>query len=173
MKAMFKIRVIFITLFILPIIISVQNADSDDMKKNVRNIQSNLRKSMNGLKYDGSKVTYFESKNKVQFKEVEVILFLREKNMLFFNGELATGRINLKIYDKAVNDPDRLVLFEVKNINSKTVSVTEEELNERLSFYEPNPTRLRSVFIDYEISKSKKEERGAIVMAIGYEDKNN
>lgn len=103
-----------------------------------------------------NRVTYFES-----------------KNMLFFNGELATGRINLKIYDKAVNDPDRLVLFEVKNINSKTVSVTEEELNERLSFYEPNPTRLRSVFIDYEISKSKKEERGAIVMAIGYEDKNN
>lgn len=173
MKAMFKIRVIFITLFILPIIISLQNADSDDMKKNVRTIQSNLRKSMDDLKYDGSKVTYFEIKNRIQFKEVEVILFLREKNTLFFNGELSAGRVNLKIYDKPANDPNRLMLFEVKNINKKSVSVSENELNERLSFYDPNPTKLRSVFVDYEISKSKKEERGAIVMAIGYEDKNN
>lgn len=164
------IRHIFAVLLIALISLAVQQDSRTDIQSAVRDIQSSLRKSMEGLKYDGSKVTYFETVNQVQYKEVEVILFLRENNHLFFNGDLAPGRVSLKIYDGPANDPNRLVLFEARNIANRTVKVTEQELIDRLHFYDPNPKRLRSVYVDYEISRSRREERGAIVMAIGYEN---
>jgi hypothetical protein len=153
------------------LVLAIQQDTRTDIQSAVRGVQSSLRKSMEGLKYDGSKVTYFETINRVQFKEVEVILFLRENNHLFFSGELSPGRVSLRIYDGPASDQNRLVLFEARNIANKTVKVAEQELIERLRFYDPNPKRLRSVYVDYEIARSRREERGAIIMAVGYEDK--
>lgn len=165
------IHIITAALFIL--ILFGFNDDSSLYKESVRRIQKELREKMSDVKYDGSKATYFMTKNNTQFKEVEVVLFLRDRNYIYINGELVAGKVGLKIYDGPSQDQNRLTLYESKNIANKLVVVEEEELNNRLRFYDPNPKKLRSVYIDYEIAKSKKEERGAVVMAIGYKNKEN
>jgi hypothetical protein len=170
---MIKLKHITVLALLSFIVFGFTNTEGDLSKEAVRSIQSELRKSMKDLKYDGSKVTYFETKRDTQYKEVEVVLFLRDNNHLFFNGDLAPGRVSLKIYDGPAHDENRLVLYEERNIANKTIVVSEEELLNRLRFYDSNPKKLRSVYVDYEISKSRRSERGAIVFAVGFEEKKN
>lgn len=170
---MIKTRTYFYLIVFSIILMGFSSGDEKITKSAVREVQSDLRQSMKGLKYDGSKVTYFETKRQAQFKEVEVVLFLRENNHLYFNGDLSPSRVSLKIYDGPANGEERWLLYEVRNIANKTVSVSEDEMIERLRFYDPSVKKLRSVYVDYEISRSRNSERGAVVMSIGFEDKKN
>lgn len=145
-----------------------QREDVIALKKEVKEAKAALKEELNDLKYDGSKTTYYEVKRSPDFKELEVILFLRDEYTLFFNGDPSPGRVSLRIFDRPSHDPNRTVLFEVRNISGKQKSVTEAELNERLSFYVQDPAPLRSVYVEYEVSRGRNAERGAVVMVLGY-----
>lgn len=123
--------------------------------------------ALGDLKFDGSKSTYFQVKRDVTYKEVEVAVFLRDNYHLFFNGEPSNSKVTLRIYDKAATDPNRIMLWEVKNISGKQKSVSVKELKEMYSYYVEDPDNLRTVHVDYEIQKGK-PERGGIVMVLGY-----
>lgn len=50
--------------------------------ENARAIKSEMRQSLQGEKYDGSKITYYEVKDFPVFKEFDITLFLRENYTL-------------------------------------------------------------------------------------------
>jgi hypothetical protein len=125
------------------------------------------KEELGDLNYDGSESTYFQVRKKVSYKEVDVALFLRDNYHLFFNGNPTSAKVSVRIYDKPANNPDRIMLWEVKNISGKQKSISENELKEMYAFYVEDVDDLRSVFVDYEIQKGK-PERGGIVMVLGY-----
>jgi hypothetical protein len=151
-------------------LLSLSFAQQDDveiLKNEIKTAKDELKNNLGNLKYDGSKTTYYEVKGSNDFKDLEIILFLRDNYSLNFSGKASRGKVRLRIYDKPSENGDRLMLFEVKNISGKNASVTARELNEMLAFYDPNPQPLRSVYVEYEISKGK-SVRGAVVLVLGY-----
>lgn len=147
-----------------------QRPDVEELKNEVKAAKSILKAEMEDLRYDGSKVTYYEVKRETGFKDLEVILFLRDDYTLFFNGDASSNRVALRVFDKPSEDPNRILLYEVRNISNKTRSVSEQELNEQLQMYMQDPPLLRKVHIEYEVSRGRKPERGAIVMMLAYEN---
>lgn len=145
-----------------------QQEDVVALKKEVDKAKKELKSSIKEQGYDGSKITYYQIKNEDDFKELEVHLFLRDHYTLHFNGDASSGKIKMRIFDKPAHDPNRIQLFEVRNISGKTIEVTEKELNEKLGFYVPDAAPLRSIFVEYEISKGRSKDRGAVVMMLGY-----
>ena len=155
---------------IINLVLIAQREDVSDLRNEVKQAKEALKAELKGLSYDGAKTTYYEVKRSPDYKEVEVILFLRDEYTLMFSGEASPGRVSLRIYDKPSHDPNRTVLFEARNISGKQEVVTEAELNERLSFYNPEADALRSVFVEYEVARGRNPERGAIVMILGYKN---
>lgn len=161
--------IIIISVFTLSIFsLFGQQEDVIALKNEVKTAKEELKSSINEKGYDGSKTTYYQVKKEDDFKELEVYLFLRDHYTLYFNGEASSGKVKLRIFDKPADDPNRIQLFEVRNISGKTKEITEAELNEQLGFYIQDAPPLRSVFIEYEISKGRSNDRGAIVMMLGY-----
>lgn len=144
-----------------------QQDDVELLKNEVKLAKEELRNNLGSQKYDGSKTTYYEVTDNNDFKDLEIILFLRDNYTLNFSGKPSRGKVRLRIYDKPSEDGNRLMLFEVKNISGKTAQISSNELNEMLAFYDPNPQALRSVYVEYEISKGK-SLRGAVVLVLGY-----
>lgn len=144
-----------------------QHEDIARLKLEINATKEELKEGLGSQKYDGSKTTYYEVKSEKDYKDLEIILFLRDDYTLYFSGKASRGKVRLRIYDKASENADRIMLYEVKNISAKTAHVTASELTEKLSFYDPNPQPLRSVYVEYEISKGK-TERGAVVLVLGY-----
>jgi len=158
-------------LIILSLAITVASFGQQDdvtlLKNEVKSAKDELKSNLGSLKYDGSKTTYYEVRNTNSFKDLEIILFLRDNYSLNFSGKASRGKVKLRIYDKPSSNPDRIMLFEVKNISGKTSTITSNELNQQLEFYKENPQALRSVYVEYEILKGK-TERGAVVLVLGY-----
>lgn len=145
-----------------------QQEDVVALKNEVKKAKEDLKSDLGDKSYDGTKVTYYQVKKEDDFKELEVYLFLRDDYTLLFNGEASSGKVKLRIFDKPAHDPNRIQLFEIRNISGKTKEVTEKELNEKLGFYVQDAAPLRSIFVEYEISKGRSNDRGAVVMMLGY-----
>lgn len=144
-----------------------QQDDVTQLKNEVKEAKEELKSNLGDKKFDGSKTTYYEVRNAVGFKDLEIILFLRDNYSLNFSGKASRGKVKLRIYDKPSDNPDRIMLFEVKNISGKLSSVSSHELNQQLEFYIQDPQPLKSVYVEYEIQKGK-TERGAVVLVLGY-----
>src|SRR5680860_542004 len=139
----------------------------DDFIDKMSEAKKTTKEELGDLNYEGSKSTYFQVRKEVSYKEVEVALFLRDNYHLFFNGNPSSAKVSVRIYDKPANNPDRIMLWEVKNISGKQKSVSENELKEMYAFYVEDVDYLRSVFVDYEIQKGK-PERGGVILVLGY-----
>jgi hypothetical protein len=161
-------RILFFSFLVFSFsFINAQQEDVARLRDEVNQAKSELRSLIAPQKYDGSKTTYYEVLKQNDFKDLEVVLFLRDSYSLHFSGKASGSKVRLRIYDKAPEDPSRIALHETKNISGKTVTVSSRELQEILSFHYENPNQLKSVFVEYEIMKGK-PERGAIVMVLGY-----
>lgn len=135
--------------------------------ENARAIKSEMRQSLQGEKYDGSKITYYEVKDFPVFKEFEITLFLRENYTLYFSGEAATNNIGMRIYDKAYDEKNRTLLYEVKDLSTKKATVSTLDLN---TIYRKSTGRndnLKSVHVEYSIPKGT-PDLGAVVLIFGY-----
>jgi len=157
----------FLPVILICFTIVFNSFSQDDFIDKMNEAKKNTKEELGDLNYDGSKSTYFQVRNEVSYKEVEVALFLRDNYHLFFNGNPTSAKVSVKIYDKPANNPDRIMLWEVKNISGKQKSVSENELKEMYAYYVEDVDNLRSVFVDYEIQKGK-PERGGIVLVLGY-----
>lgn len=140
----------------------------DEFIEKMNKAKEMSKEDLGDLNYDGSKSTYFQVRDKLIFKEVEVALFLRENNHLLFNGHPSSSKVTVRIYDKPAENPDRVMLWEVNNISGKRKTISEAELKKMYAYYVEDADDLRSVFVDYEIHKGK-PARGGIVLVIGYE----
>lgn len=148
-------------------LVGFNSFSQDDLVEKMNEAKKTTKENLGDLKYDGSKSTYFQVRKNVSYKEVEIAVFLRDNYHLFFNGNPTSSRVSVQIYDKPANNPNRIMLWEVKNISGKQKSVSVNELKEMYSYYVEDVSNLRSLYIDYEIQKGR-PERGGIVLVLGY-----
>ena len=108
-------------------------------------------------KYDSSKTTRISMTNEKQVKEIEVPLFIGEKYKFIFNAKELPSDINITIYDKKIGKKNREILYS----NAK-----EKESGE--STFEFEPTKSRTMYINYDIPASTEKKSGCVVFLLGY-----
>ncbi|WP_299203817.1 hypothetical protein [Brumimicrobium sp.] len=141
----------------------------DEFIEKVKKSRVELRKDITakGLKYDGTKTTYFQFTDDTQYKGIEIAVFLRDNYHFFFDGSHSEGKVTIEIYDLSPDNPHRLKLYEIKNISGKKADVSMEEILKHYVTYGGDPETLSSLHIDYVIKKSK-PSRGAITLSLGF-----
>ncbi len=149
-----------------------------EFKANIKSNKAEAKEQLKPYLYDGYKTTYFNYKTYKQVKEVEIYLFNNTEYRLAFNGKSCAKSMNVKIYNAAKSDPKRVLLKEINNISGSNTLVQTSELNEAYKAKSENATRLKRVFVSYEIpptttannEKPTIEDRGAVVLVMGYKN---
>jgi hypothetical protein len=158
----------FIVLFTFTLSLSVFSQTTvKQVTESARSIKAEMRSSLKDLKYDGSKITYYEVKDFPVFKEFEITLFLRGNYVLYFSGEAANNNVGMRIYDKAYDEVGRTLLYEIKDISSKKIEVATADLNEVYKKSTGRSDNLKSVYVEYSIPKGT-PDLGGIVLIFGY-----
>ncbi|PCJ85368.1 MAG: hypothetical protein COA57_07850 [Flavobacteriales bacterium] len=112
------------------------------------------------FQYDASKSTKFTFKNKKQFKELEVPLYIGERYRFVFNTEGLPQPIDIEIYNKRYESKNREVMF-----SSREFSADQTEF-----IFEPE--RSRRVYIDYIVPPTADSlKKGCVIFALGYQIK--
>jgi hypothetical protein len=150
----------------------------EQFRTDISENKSKAKKSLDGYRYDGSKVTYFNYKEVSQKKELEVFLFNKTEYKLVFNAELVPSGINVNVYDADKNDPNRTLLSENPGVEASSFYLLSSNLNDMYASKYKDAARLKRVFVEYEIignetyvkaNKGEISNRGAVVLAMGYE----
>lgn len=139
----------------------------DDFVTKVGDARESLKEQLDTLNYDGSKVTYFRYRDQTYFKGLQIPVFLRDEYVFLLSGLPAEDKVTVQFYDKPMESDNRILLYEIRNISGDEEIININQLRERMIQYGKSPETLRSVFIDYEIKKSR-SDRGAIVLVLGY-----
>ena len=157
MVAMFRKELIFICSSIIFCGFIVQTTEILDTCNSAEAKKACKKALKPGFEYDAAKSTKFTFKNKKQFKELEVPLYMGEKYRFVFNTEGLPQQIDIEIYDKRYESKKRELLF-----SSRTF-----EENTKEYIYEPEKSR--RVYIDYIVPPTNDTiKKGCVVFALGY-----
>ena len=174
MKKVLSLSLLSIILFAF---VSQTPADIEKFKRDVAESKGKAKKELDGYRYDGSKVTFFNYKPVKQTKQVEVFLFNRTEYKFSFNAELVPLNVTVKIYDADATDPNRVLLKEIGEVGGAPFEISSDDLNKEYQAKISDAPRLKRVYVVYEIpgdsgyaqaNKGKISGRGAVVLAMGY-----
>lgn len=149
-----------------------------EFKENIDKQKTEAKTALKPYRYDGSKVTYFNFKTYKQVKEVEIYLFNNTDYRFSFNGKSLPNDITVQIYDQDQSDNDRVLLKEFSGLKGQNLLIESTDLNDVYQEKKSGATRLKRVFVNYEIpatpdAQNKKptmKERGAVVLVMGYKN---
>ena len=149
-----------------------------EFKTNIKQNKAEAKKSIKPYLYDGYKTTYFNYKTYKQIKEVEIYLFNNTDYKLAFNGKSAPKKVSVKIFDAPITESNRVLLAEIEDISGENTIITTKTLNESYKQKTKNDSRLKRVFVDYEIPSVSTadnknpdiSDRGAIILVLGYKN---
>lgn len=164
--------------FVLGLVIAQTASNLTEFKENISKQKVEAKKALKPYRYDGSKVTYFNFKTYKQVKEVEIYLFNNTDYRFSFNGKSLPNDVTIKIYDQDKTNSNRILLKEVSGVKGKNLLVESSELNATYKSKKSGASRLKRVFVDYEIpgvpgAQNKKptmKERGAVILVMGYKN---
>jgi len=167
-----------IALFGFALVFAQTAANLTEFKENISKQKVEAKKALKPYRYDGSKVTYFNFKTYKQVKEVEIYLFNNTDYRFSFNGKSLPNDVTIKIYDEDKTNPKRILLTEVSGVKGKNLVVESKDLNATYKSKKSGASRLKRVFVDYEIpgvtgAQNKKptmKERGAVILVMGYKN---
>lgn len=110
--------------------------------------------------YDAGKTNKFTFKNKEQFREIEVPLFLGERYRFVFNTEGLPQPIGIEIYDKKKESKNRTLLFSNKDVPGDQTQFTFE------------PEKSKKLYIDYSVPVTNDTiKKGCVLFVLGYQSK--
>lgn len=149
-----------------------------EFKENISKQKVEAKKELKPYRYDGSKVTYFNFKTYKQVKEVEIYLFNNTDYRFSFNGKSLPNDVSIKIYDEDKTVSDRILLKETSGVKGANLIIESADLNKTYQSKKSGSSRLKRVFVDYEIpgvpgAQNKKptmKERGAVILVMGYKN---
>ena len=167
-----------LAIFALAFVFAQTAANLTEFKENISKQKVEAKKALKPYRYDGSKVTYFNFKTYKQVKEVEIYLFNNTDYRFSFNGKSLPNDITIKIYDEDKTNSDRILLKEVSGIKGANLTVESSDLNDIYISKKSGASRLKRVFVDYEIpgvpgAQNKQptmKERGAVILVMGYKN---
>jgi hypothetical protein len=165
-------------LFAMAIVFAQTASNLTEFKENISKQKIEAKKALKPYRYDGSKVTYFNFKTYKQVKEVEIYLFNNTDYRFSFNGKSLPNDVTIKIYDQDKTTADRILLAEVTGVQGNNLLIESSELNKTYKSKKSGASRLKRVFVDYEIpgvpgAQNKKptmKERGAVILVMGYKN---
>jgi len=173
-----KKGILFIAFFGLAFLFAQNATTLSEFKSNIKQNKLEAKRSIKPYLYDGYKNTYFNYKTYKQTKEVEIYLFNNTDYRLAFNGKSSPKKVSVKIYNASKSDPNRILLKEIGDISGDNILISTKSLNDAYKKQKSKATRLKRVFINYEIpatpgANNKKpaiSDRGAVVLVLGYKN---
>ena len=173
-----KKSLLFFAFFGVALLFAQTVTNLAEFKANINSNKAEAKKAVKPYLYDGYKTTYFNYKTYKQTKEVEIYLFNNTEYRLSFNGKSCPKDVQVMIYNADKSSADRVLLKEVSNVSGESLIIQTKELNEAYKKENSEATRLKRVFVNYEIpatvgannSKPKIEDRGAVVLVMGYKN---
>lgn len=153
-------------------------ANLTEFKENIAKQKAEAKAALKPYRFDGSKITYFNFKTYKQTKEVEIYLFNNTDYRFSFNGKSLPNDVTVEIYDTDKTQADRVLLKSFSDIQGKNVVIESSELNDIYKTKKSNATRLKRVFVNYQIpgvpgAQNKNptmKERAAVVLVMGYKN---
>jgi len=172
-----KKSIIFLAFFGIAIVFAQKFTTLAEYKASIKSNKSEAKKAIKPYLYDGYKTTYFNYKTFKQTKEVEIYLFNNTEYKLAFNTKSCSKGIKINIYNTEKSASNRILLKTIEN-SSENLVVSTKELNEVLEVKKSKATRLKRVFVSYEIPSNSSanntkpliEDRAAIVLVMGYKN---
>jgi hypothetical protein len=173
-----KKGLILIMFFSIALVFAQNISTLSEFKTNIKQNKAEAKKSIKPYLYDGYKTTYFNYKTYKQIKEVEIYLFNNTDYKLAFNGKSAPKKVSVKIFDAPITESNRVLLAEIEDISGENTIITTKTLNESYKQKTKNDSRLKRVFVDYEIPSVSTadnknpdiSDRGAIILVLGYKN---
>lgn len=156
-----------ITLFLALFLLISSGGDDGTFEAQINALKSECKALLKNARYEGSRITYYNSAANKQTKHVEVFMFLNNEYLLAFSTKKCSVPLTIRLYDAAPNVDERMLISEFKNYEGKTFVVSSLELNRIYRKKVPEVERLRNVHIEYAIG-SGKADKEAIVLVIGY-----
>lgn len=109
-------------------------------------------------KYDSSKITRIKIKGQEgKVTEVEVPLFIGEKYKFIFNTTELQENVVISVYNKKLGKSKRELLYSNK-----------DEIDGKKKTFEWEPTKSRTMYINYEVPKDAGISQGCVVFLLGY-----
>jgi hypothetical protein len=173
-----KKSILFLAFFGVAILFAQTVSNLTEFKANIKSNKAEAKRAVKPYLYDGYKTTYFNYKTYKQTKEVEIYLFNNTEYRLSFNGKSCPKEAAVKIYNADKSDEKRILLWTIENVTGKNVLVQTNELNAALKKASSNASRLKRVFVNYEIpategannAKPSIDDRGAVILVMGYKN---
>jgi hypothetical protein len=173
-----KKAILFLGFFGVALLFAQTVTNLTEFKANIKSNKAEAKEQLKPYLYDGYKTTYFNYKTYKQVKEVEIYLFNNTEYRLAFNGKSCPKNVSVKVYNTDKSNLNRVLLKEINNVSGTNSLVQTSELNEAYQGASKNATRLKRVFVSYEIpatasannEKPTIEDRGAVVLVMGYKN---
>jgi len=173
-----KKGILFLVFIGVALVFAQKVTNLTEFKATIKTNKAEAKKAIKPYLYDGYKNTYFNYKTYKQKKEVEIYLFNNTEYRLAFNGKSCPKNVTVKIYNAAKSNPNRVLLKEIPSIKGRTEVVQTKDLNEAYKKAHKKATRLKRVFVSYEIpavptannTKPTINDRGAAVLVLGYKN---
>ncbi len=126
------------------------------------NIKNKAKETLKPIySYDASKTTHLVFGSKMQFKELEVPLYVGEKYRFIFSMEGLPQNVDIEVYDKKYESKDRKLLFSSKE---------SQKVNDQYVF-DPEKS-YRKLYIDYHVPPAEgAEAKGCLILTLGYKIK--
>lgn len=153
----------FVALFVLLAATRADQSNALDSQLNL--LKQELKELIKPARFEGSRVTYYKISNKRQFKSVEIFLLMDSEYLFAFSGKASSVPVHVRFYD-AIEEDERTMIFEVKNISDKNILVSSRDLNAVYRRKVTEVERLKRIFVEYEIAKGSEKSEG-VVMVIG------
>jgi len=171
-----KKSIIFLAFFGITIAFSQKITTLAEYKSSIKANKAEARKAISPFLYDGYKTTYFNYKTHKQTKEIEVYLFNNTEYKLAINAQACFKGLTINFYNKPKGSKGRILLKTIDCSVTKNYITNTNELNKKLKELNKNSTRLKRVFISYEIPAVSTanntnpliEDRAAAVLVMGY-----
>lgn len=173
-----KKGILFTAFFGIAMLFAQTASNLTEFRTNIKKNKEEAKTSIKPYLYDGYKTTYFNYKTYSQVKEVEIYLFNNTDYKLAFNGKSSMKNINVKIYNDSKSNTDRILLKEFSDVSGNNIVLQTKELNAAYQKANKGGSRLKRVFVNYEIpatptannSAPSIEDRGAVVLVMGYKN---
>jgi hypothetical protein len=173
-----KKSIIFLAFFGIALVFAQKITTLAEYKSSIKANKAEAKKELSPFLYDGYKTTYFNYKTYKQTKELEIYLFNNTEYKLVINSKASSKGIDVKIYDKDKTSEDRVLLKTINKAENQNLVVNTNELNKVLKTANAKATRLKRIFISYEIpavstannTKPLIEDRAAVILVMGYKN---
>ncbi|MNK21377.1 hypothetical protein D3C87_396310 [compost metagenome] len=159
-----------LTTFCLPLItcffwMALASGGNDSaLEAQMNTLKQECKELINGARYEGSKITYYNVGNSKQTKNIEVFMFLSNEYQFAVSAKKCSVPVSIKIFDAPNDVKGRTLVKEFKKVQGKNWKFSSNELNELYLKKKHGSDRLKNIHIEYSIASGKESKEGIVLV---------